>query len=106
MRGYEIENELMHLKVSEWLCCTKVFTIKGKEASKYDFGEQDDFDNGYNNDGEGYDDEPGGCHCMTFTAKEPTKEVLDKYGITVEEYNQIAAELERGLSFGYCGLCR
>ena len=78
MRGYEIENELLHLKVSEWLCCTKLFTIKGKEASKYDFGEQEDFDDGYNNDGEGYDDEPGGCHCMTFTAKEPTKEVLDK----------------------------
>ncbi len=104
MRGYEIENDLLHLTVSEWLCATKVFTIKGKVADKDDFGDQDDILD-YIEDEE-CDSEPGGCHCMTFTAKEPTKDVLDKYEITVEEYNEIASHLESALSFGYCGLCR
>jgi len=42
---------------------------------------------------------------MQFTGVEATAEVLEKYKITKDEYNEIVAKLEEGLSFGSCGWC-
>lgn len=79
------------------LCALSKFTINGIDARCYDFGEQ-------------FDDCPDkaedyGCGDMTFKSKDPTKEVLDKYRITENEYQKIAEELEDVLSFGNCGWC-
>ena len=100
-RGYKVDNDLMHLEVSEWICDPVEFTIKGKPADRDDFGDQGDFHD------EGYDPDEceGGCYCMSFDTKPHSQEVLDKYGINVDEYNAIAEELAIGLSFGRCGLC-
>ena len=89
---------LYDIKVSKWNCYCPVFTIKGQKADQDDFGEGDDID---------FDDKPKcrGCGNKVFVAKPATQKVLDKYGITVDEYNEIASVLEDGLSFGYCGLC-
>ena len=91
-------SDLYDIKVSRWSCWCPIFTIKGIKADEDDFGEKDDIDTSM--------DKPfHGCGNMTFTPKPPTQKVLDKYGITVDEYNEIASVLEEGLSFGYCGLC-
>ena len=42
---------------------------------------------------------------MRFKPQSPTKEVLDKYNITEEEYNKICDELEDKLCVGRCGWC-
>ena len=98
---YRLEKatDLYDIKVSRWMCWCPVFTIKGIKADSDDFGEKDDIDCNC-------EDKPfRGCGNMIFTPKPPTQKVLDKYGITVDEYNEIASVLEDGLSFGYCGLC-
>ena len=93
------ETDLYDIKVSKWSCWCPVFTIKGQNADAEDFGDWDDIDRHC-------EDKPDhGCGNMTFTPKPATQKVLDKYGITVDEYNEIASALEDGLSFGRCGLC-
>lgn len=88
---------LYDIKVSKWNCYCPIFTIKGQKANQYDFGEGDDID---------FADKPKyGCGNKVFVAKPATQKVLDKYGITIDEYNEIADVLVEGLSFGYCGLC-
>jgi hypothetical protein len=42
---------------------------------------------------------------MTFERNPSTQLILDKYGITEEEYNEVATRLEIDLSFGSCGWC-
>lgn len=42
---------------------------------------------------------------MMFESKEPTQEVLDKYHITKEEYEDVCDELHDKLSFGFCAYC-
>ena len=92
-------SDLYDIKVSKWLCYCPIFTIKGIKADEDDFGEKEDIDRHC-------EDKPDhGCGNMTFTPKPATQKVLDKYGITVDEYNEIADVLQDGLSFGYCGLC-
>ena len=98
---YRLEKatDLYDIKVSRWMCWCPIFTIKGIKAAADDFGENDDIDCHC-------EDKPfRGCGNMIFTPKPATQKVLDKYGITVDEYNEIASVLEDGLSFGYCGLC-
>lgn len=88
---------LYDIKVSRWNCYCPVFTIKGQKADQADFGEGDDID---------FANKPKyGCGNKVFVAKSATQKVLDKYGITIDEFNEIASVLEEGLSFGYCGLC-
>lgn len=78
-------------------CGTSVFVINEKRADYYDFGQKDDDDP---------DNAPDyGCGFMRFEGKDAEQEILDKYGITMDEYYQIVSELEEGLSFGYCALC-
>ena len=91
--------DIYEIKVSRWMCYCPVFTVKGVKAADSDFGDKEDLD-------PSHEDKPDhGCGNMTFTPKPATQKVLDKYGISVDEYNEIASVLEDGLSFGYCGLC-
>ena len=88
---------LYDIKVSKWNCYCPVFTIKGQKADQYDFGEGEDMD---------FDDKPKyGCGNKVFVVKPVEQKVLDKYGITVDEYNEIANVLVEGLTFGRCALC-
>ena len=78
-------------------CRLEVFTINGKRAEQNDFG--DTYDHHYE------DAEPYACADIYFDPKPLTKEVLDKYNITEEEYYNICNELECKLHVGGCGLC-
>lgn len=87
----------LELEVYGSLCSTATFTINGIKASSQDFGEQYDHDQ---DNAEDY-----GCGDMQFEKKPATPEVLAKYNITEPEYNIVAGQLEKGLSFGTCGWC-
>ena len=89
----------MELKLTfmQAMCATNQFEINGIDANSEDFGEQYDRDTG--------NAEPYGCGNMKFTMKSATDDILKKYNITAAEYDQIAHELEDGLSFGACGWC-
>ena len=78
-------------------CRLEVFTINGIGADQDDFGEVCDHDM--------ESAEPYACADMQFDQKPPTKEVLDKYNITEEEYYNICNELEGELYAGSCGWC-
>jgi len=87
----------LKLEFGSHFCYTPTFTINGIDGNSADFGEK-------------YDHSPEtaeeyGCGNMKFTRCPPTASVLTKYNITVDEYNQVAAKLEKGLSFGQCGWC-
>lgn len=88
----------LELKFGAYLCYTPVFRINGKSATSDDFGEK------YDRSPETAEDYA--CGNMRFTRIPPTETVLAKYGITPEEYAEIASQLEEGLSFGCCGLCQ
>lgn len=79
------------------LCETDEFNINGIDAEHCDFGDK------YDRDSDNADQYC--CNDMQFTRKPSTKEVLDRYKITEEEYQEICAKLEDGLSFGGCGWC-
>lgn len=85
------------IEVYRALCATSRFVVNGINADKDDFGTQTD------ESPETADDY--GCGDMRFTPKSATQEVLEKYHINIDEYNQIAAELANKLSFGSCGWC-
>lgn len=87
----------LELQFGSALCHTPVFIINGISADKDDFGEK------YDRSPE--EAEPYGCGDMQFTAIPPTVEVLKKYNINLDEYNEIAQKLCDGLSFGCCGWC-
>lgn len=78
-------------------CRTEVFIINGMNA------DQDDFGDTYDHDAESA--EPYACADMHFDTNPPTKEVLDRYNITEEEYYNICNELEDKLYVGSCGWC-
>lgn len=88
---------MYEMEVYGALCALQVFTIKGIEADYDDFGDKGDQSP---DTAEDY-----ACGDMQFIPKRPTQEVLDKYKITVDEYNEIANELASKLSFGRCGWC-
>lgn len=87
----------LELKVFSYLCELDNFIINGVEADYYDFGEK------YDHNPEEAEDY--GCGNMKFISKPSTSKILEKYKITVEEYNEICNELKDKLSFGYCGWC-
>ena len=79
------------------LCSVGNFTVNGIEADEEDFGE-------------GYDCDPGSaepycCGNRVFKRFEPSREVLEKYGINEEEYSEICDSLTDDLSWGACGWC-
>ena len=78
-------------------CELQDFTINGIQADKNDFGFTQDSDR---------ENAPEyGCGWMEFTSIMPTNEVLEKYNITLDEYNQICEQLESKLCVGTCGWC-
>lgn len=79
------------------LCSLSTFKINGIEA------DQDDFINLYDH----YPSiaERYCCGDMRADIKPATEVVLNKYSITLREYNTIAEDLSEKLSFGSCGLC-
>lgn len=83
------------IEVHDYLCFPSIFTINGKNADYNDFGEK------YDRDPENAEE----CGNMQFNRIEATKEVLEKYSITKDEYSKICDELEVKLSFGCCGEC-
>jgi len=88
---------LFELSIYSAFCSTIKFTINGIDAATGDFGEQ------YDRDSENAYDYA--CGNMQFTRIAATKEVLEGYCITEDEYSKICDELEEGLSFGGCGWC-
>lgn len=78
-------------------CELEVFTINGKAANYMDFGSVYDHNEEVR--------EPYGCGDMYFEPELPTSEVLERYNITVDEYNTICKELENKLYVGKCGWC-
>lgn len=87
----------LHLSFFTALCETREFEINGIKADHEDFGEKYDHDED--------SAEPYGCGCMEFDPKPATPWVLEKYGITPQEYDEVCRELRKGLSFGSCGWC-
>ena len=86
------------MQVYSALCALRLFDINGIAASSSDFGEQADHDP--------FNAEPYCCADMRFERHdEPQEGVLERYGITREEYNEICSELEGLLSFGSCHWC-
>lgn len=87
----------LELEVYSALCALSVFTINNIDAEYEDFGDK------YDHCPERAEDYA--CGNMQFDPKLPTQTILNKYKITVDEYNEICSELEDKLSFGSCGLC-
>jgi len=78
-------------------CSTSKFMINGVGADQDDFGEKHDRDS---ENAEDY-----GCGDMEFTRNPSTNEILDKYRINEEQYQEVCEKLEEGLSLGSCGWC-
>lgn len=89
----------MTLKIKAYsaLCELKTFTINGVDAEYEDFGTKEDRNP--------MSAEPYCCADMRFIPDLPTDEVLKKYGITVNEYDEVCDRLNQELSFGRCGWC-
>lgn len=96
-----IGNELFTLDITDMDGgCDReaVLIVKGKEADIDDFGDTEDIDPQHA--------PPWGCGNMFFQVWEESPEVLEKYGLTVEEYDEIGFWLQRCLTIGCCDLCR
>ena len=81
-------------------CYCRNFIVNGIEANPDDFGEQFDREEEIA--------DPYCCEDMQFTrhtAKAEVDKCLKKYGITKSQFDEVSATLEKGLSFGNCGLC-
>jgi hypothetical protein len=87
----------LEITFGTYLCYTPTFIINGVAADSNDFGNQGDENSN--------DAPPYGCGDMTFTPRNATLEVLEKYDITKAEYAVVASQLAAGLSFGNCDLC-
>jgi hypothetical protein len=85
------------ISIYKALCATSEFVINGIDANSDDFGWQGDVNP---ENAEDYC-----CANMRFIPRQETKEILRKYSIDKEEYDEICEKLEDGLSFGSCGWC-
>lgn len=85
------------LQVYGALCSLKKFTIDGKRVKEDDFFDQDDMGRDYA--------EPYGCGNMVGTAQNATDAKLNKYKMTVDEFNLVAETAAELVSFGSCGWC-
>lgn len=95
-----IGNDLFTLDITDmddgcFSCAT--LKIRGQEADIDDFGNDEDIDPQHA--------PPWGCGNRFFQVWEERPEILEKYGITVEEYDEIGFWLQRCLSVGCCDLC-
>lgn len=87
----------LEFQIAHSYCAASQLRINDKDAWLYDFGDFHD---------EGDDEEDyRGCYDMHFNPKDPSPEVLAKYGIDKAEYTFISNILKDGLSFGSCNMC-
>ena len=86
----------LEIEVYSCLCELRVFNINDIKAKYEDFRDK------YDTDQENADDYC--CGNMRFIPKNATQEILDKYKISIDEYNEICEKLDC-LSFGECGWC-
>lgn len=91
----------LQCKAYDALCSLEVFTINEILANESDFGHTEDIDPDKIKESEN----EYGCGCMKFIPKPATGEVLAKYNITVDEYDEVCNKLESELSFGECYWC-
>lgn len=89
---------ILELRIDCGYCTTEKFSINGVKAHYDDFGCKE-------NTGSDDDVEEGGCGNMEFISKESTPDILYKYCITEDEYEEICVRLTEGLSFGRCSRC-
>ena len=86
------------IEVFTHLCATKMFVINGIIADELDFG--------YGEDVEWENASPYVCKNRQFIIDRSLMPgTCDRYGISENEFEQIAAELKEKLSFGECGWC-
>lgn len=87
--------EVVAIPFSGLPCELETFTINGKDAYIYDFGEGDSHGDCFE------------CECCHrfITNKVPMENILEKYQITNDEYNEICSLLEDKLYVLGCGLC-
>lgn len=78
-------------------CCPVKFEVNGKKADYTDFVEKYDHDEEHAPE--------YGCGDMRCDPKQPTPDVLAKYGITIKEYEKITEALCDKLNIGYCEWC-
>ena len=87
----------LELKIYNCLCATARFTINSINADDSDFG--------YSYDSDPENAEDYGCGNRIFEPKPSTDEILTKYSISNDEYDEICKKLQERLSFGRCGYC-
>ena len=78
-------------------CALETFSINGIKADKDDFGVGRDVDE--------FNAAPYCCGYWKFTARLATQAALNKYKISVDEYNEVAPMLESALDVGRCCWC-
>lgn len=87
--------ELKMVMSDEFRCKFECFTINGIKADEYDFGKVT----------LSGDERLWGC-CHTFKPyNTPQERILDKYGITRDEYYTICDKLTDVLKIYSCGCC-
>lgn len=81
-------------------CEAEVFKINGIDADMDDFGGVNLGHIPWLDD----DEDMTECEMNGFFGEQPTEEILEKYGITEEEYDEILDNLN-GEFFGKCSAC-
>lgn len=100
-KNVKVESDLFTLVITDmdtYCDCDVELTVKGKKADIEDFGNTRDIEEDKS--------PPFGCGNMFFEVYEESPEILEKYGITVEEYDEIGATLQKWLTIGCCDWCR
>lgn len=82
-------------------CATDVFMINGIHAYVRDFGYKLD----RNPDNATNTTWTVGCGDMRFTRKKYSDKILEKYGITEQDYKEVCDRLEELLAIGKCDDC-
>jgi hypothetical protein len=85
------------LKVYGYSCSLSEFVVNGVGARENDFVDK------YDHSPETAEDYA--CGDMLADLKPATDEILQKYKITLDEYNTIAESVAKKVSFGCCGWC-
>lgn len=85
----------LEIEVFDALCSLSTFITDGVEAEEEEFVDKYDH----------CPDEEYGCGNMEADIIAPTEEVLEKYNISPEEHEEIAAKAAELVSFGACGWC-
>lgn len=98
LREYKVGNKVIKIEPYSALpCALMIFTIDDMEATETDFG--------LGGDKNSWEAEAYACADWNFeryTDNEKIKKCMDKYSLTLEEYNEISFILEEVLCVGEC----